>query len=214
MVHLDLGPGSLFLICTNNSTEHTHDPGCVAGPYPVAISGIEFNSFTISDTDIYPDARITTMSLPEPYPDDYMEFLAHHESYDKYDRIARSLVHGYANSYHWYDTKHEYELWKNYPDRRELRPGRRILEGYVIKIDLEYDRFGVIRVTTLELLDHNLVILRMPKSASWEVGDLVEVAATVSCLESPHVGQGHNPRMAKPLKDTGSQLSVSDFLPS
>lgn len=214
MAYISGNGGNFFtILCNSDDPEHIHNTGCLSEP--VAISGfrIEFNSFTSDNSNNYSFDRYGNI-MNDSLPSDYHEFLKHHESYDYYDEISRTLALGYSVHYEWLKTRREYLLWKSYPDRPFLRPGRRIHQGTVVDIKVNYDRFGIVRTTTLELLDHNLLVLRMPKSANWNMGDFVEVAATVSVLKKPHVGEGHNPRIPKPSPNTGQELSVSDFLPS
>lgn len=200
----------------------TDDPGHTEEPSGSELSGLSYTALSFSGNLVgvksnwsqhswslaldYTDDRLNIMGYHD-IPDDLDEFFEHHESYDYYDNLRKSTPY-----YSYKVVKDEYEMWKKYPDRPFLRPGRRIHRGTVTKVRSYYTGYDLAWNVTLELEDHNILLLRKPKNADWHVGDVVEVAATVDVMEKPHIGKGHNPRIPGKPRAASKQLSVSDFL--
>lgn len=216
MAHLSGDSGQLWIQCSNLCEMCITFCRYPKGPYSLHAFQYSLDSTSPVPNTNYTFHRTftTNMNYNETFPVDYEDFLRHHESYDFYDNLYLRYQKGSLYYTHVRNLDKEYEMWKKYPDRPFLRPGRRIHQGAVIKIDVRYERFGPIKWVTLELPDHNLLELRMPKNSDWRMGDIVEVAATVDVLNKPHVGIGRNPRVPKPSGTLPKSISVSDFLPS
>lgn len=202
---------------TSTDPDPDFDVGYTAKSFGDILHGIADNALTLSVAINRFNDTITEMMEPDGVPHDFKQFLEAHETYDQYDEVLALYASPWGNIFRIQDGykkfSMEYDVWKQYPNREPLRPGRQIITGQVLSIAKIWDKWGGYRKITVLLEDKNLVTFREPKAFHWALGDEVPpVAVTVDVLESPHHGQGSNPRFPRDVVREVSAYSVSEFL--